>query len=73
MEMLHDARFYEPLPGGEVLCTFCPACKTVVHNVWMGPGRNESLRAVANKPAIPAPEHSQWLRTIARYYRYEQP
>lgn len=73
MEMLHDARFYEPLPGGEVLCTFCPCARRWCMACGWGPWRNESLRAVANKPAIPAPERSQWLRTIARYYRYEQP
>lgn len=24
METMHEARFYDPLPGGEVLCTLCP-------------------------------------------------
>ena len=47
METMHDARFYEPLPGGEVLCRFCPA-----HIAAVGQ---------AIHPDVPAPECGQLL------------
>jgi len=32
MQTLHEARFYQPLPGGKLLCTLCP------HDCHIGPG-----------------------------------